>query len=137
MSEPSVSFSAYMAEKIPVSRWDRFWQLFVLMFLGYFAAGNGDAAIFDHPAESLLFTGGALVLALLISATGYWKNRYGPRFERVYIVFMAIVLLVLLSVIVRHELEKHKRNLLMNSNSTPQASANQILANNQRPRTNN
>ncbi len=133
----SVSFAAYMAEKISVSRWDQFMRLFVVFFLiPYVAAEKNVSAIFDHPAQAILFAIGASVLAVLVSATGYWKSRYGERFERVYIVFLALVILILLTIIARHEFEKHKRNVLMNSNSTSQALPSQSLANDQRPTTN-
>jgi len=75
-------------------------RLMVVFFLTpYVAAEKNVSAIFDHPAQAILFAVGASVLAVLVSATGYWKSRYGERFERVYIVFLALVILILLTIL--------------------------------------
>ena len=117
MSLSANNFTAYMSEKVSVTRWDRFWRYFVLLLLIY-PAVKGSDQLFDHPGDTVRHSFLSFGVALLIPAIGYWRERYGDRFEKGFILFLILVTLVLLAVIVWHEVERHWRSSLSQSNST-------------------
>ena len=120
MSLSANNFTAYMSEKVSVTRWDRFWRYFVLLLLIY-PAVKGSDQLFDHPGDTVRHSFLSFGVALLIP----------DRFEKGFILFLILVTLVLLAVIVWHEVERHWRSSLSQSNSTLQMSAEVIQS--QRP----
>ena len=112
MSKPSISLSAYMLESVPTRRWDLYLQRFLFLFFSFLAT----TYLFEVPVRVAFVFGYALVVTAMMLLTERYGDRLaGQRYEWAKIFLLLAIIITLLALAWRHQVNKRSYDAPLNS----------------------